>query len=172
MSLILKSDDSKIRIDGLTTPIKLAEYKIIDPFYEKVTSIGNGPSLKWLLEHATEINDPDPDKVFYIDNMAIYFKFFKNKDTVISFLNIKNMECVLKEIDDSIITWLNYETFDNFLKSYGYTNKITNKDIALILITYQFIKKLESKNPEKVIKHFYDKQLIAELTLKGVFDKL
>ena len=172
ISLTLGSDDNRIFIDGLTTPIRLVERKKTGHYYRETTLISNGPSLKWLLKSMTEINNPDPNKLLYMKDMVVRFEPFKEEGTAITFLKIDNIKHILKVIRDAAIEWLGYETFNTLLAPYGYTNEAIDNGIAFTLMVYRCAKQLEFKNPKEVTGHFCDKRLIAELTLKGVFNKL
>ena len=159
-----------IFINGLTNPIKFINTSKIKNSNFTYTILDEGPSVQWLLDNKKNINNPNPDKLIYTDNTVAYFKSFYDKTTIITFLKIKNIKHILKIEKNIIVGWLGYKTFNTFLKSYGYVNKEKNEDLIFILIIYKAAKKLEFKNPEKAIAPFCNKQLIAELKLKGVFE--
>ena len=172
VSLSLGSGDNRIFIDGLTTPIRLIERANAGHFFKETILTGTGPSLKWLLENTTETNNPNPNKLLYTDDMVVRFEPFKDEGTTITFLRVDDAKHILKTVGDSVIEWLSYEAFNTFLASYGYTNEVINNDIAFILMMYKATKELGFKDPKEVISHFCDKRLVAELALKGVFEKL
>lgn len=172
ISLTSKLNDSSILIDDLDTPIKLIEYRNENRFYGKTILTNDGPSLKWLLEHMVEINNPNSNKVFYTNNMAIEFSKAKNsKDVYITILDMKIIENFINKLKKSYEKYQESD-FITLLKNYGYTNAETIKSIFHIITVFQKAKKLGFKNPKKVTKHFCDKKLLADLILKDVFRKL
>ena len=82
------------------------------------------------------------------------------------------MEYFLDLIEDDTIEWLGNTSFNTFLKSYGYIDEAINKDITAILMVYQAARELDFKDPKAIATHFYGKRLIADMTLRGIFEDL
>ena len=163
---------SNVCINGLTDPIELKRTFKVGDYNSEYSIASKGPSVQWISDNRESFNNPNPSKLLYTDNMVAYFEPFDDKSTTIAFLKIDDMEHILRATEGSLIEWLGYKTFDIFLASYGYTDKIRIKDLTLVLMLYKAAKILKFENAEEAITHFCDKQLIAELKLKGVFEGL
>ena len=153
---------------GLTEPIILTASFNTDVYGNKRIITSTGPTVQWFLDSIEVLNTDDPDKVVYVDSMAIQF-ISHQKSTCIAIMNTKDMKIFLQNVENEQIEWLGDKTFDEFLAPYGYTNEVVNKDITIMLMMYQSAKQLEFKDPKEVIAHFCSKELLADLTLKGVF---
>ena len=155
-----------ILIDGLTTPIQFIAP--VDDF----TIEGNGPSLQSLVKCITKIDNFNPSKVFCVEDMIIQFLEQKTSDTIsLSLLDIKTVKTFTEEIAGTYIGYLD-GTFKEFLENYGYTDKKTLEAVPYIFIAYRTAKKLGFTDPKEVINYFGNKRLIADLTLKGVFEAI
>jgi len=73
--------------------------------------------------------------------------------------------------DDTYIQWLG-KTFDEFVATYGYTDKNTVRRVSEAIAIFQAARELDFEDPKAIVAHFYGKQLISDLTLRGVFGDL
>ena len=166
VALTLGVGYDSVGIDGLTTPIQLTEHIDVDDF----AITGNGPSLEWLLEHTKGLSNPNPNKVFYVDNTVMQFSGnVYSGGTSLAVLDIDVIETFVDEVTGMHIERLD-GTFDEFLESYGCTDAGAIKETPYILTAYQAAKDLGFTDPKGIAARFGDKRLIADLTLKGVFE--
>ena len=166
VALTLGVGYDSVGIDGLTTPIQLTEHIDVDDF----AITGNGPSLEWLLEHTKDLSNPNPNKVFYVDNTVMQFSGnVYSGGTGLVILDIAVVKTFVDETAGTYIERLD-GTFDEFLESYGYTDARILKDVPYLLTIYQAAKDLGFNDPKEVVTYFGDRRLIADLTLKGVFE--
>jgi len=166
-------EEYNITLNGITAPIQLTSrlkpyggdnsYEIID----------EGPSLEQLLKYKEELSNPNPSRVFYINDTVIGFSSLPNKMSTIT-VSILNTQYINTYADMSkyyFIEGLNVP-FKVFLKSYGYTDKTIYEDIIRILVTFQAAKKLDFIDAEQIAASFNDERLVVDLMLKGVFEDI
>ena len=162
-----------INIKGLTDPIQLIESFETDDYNANYVMLGEGPSVQWLLDNKKDLNNANTNKTFYIDDMVMYFELFDDGQTImITLLKVEDTDYILEIVEDKVIEWLGYKTFDTFLATYGYIDKHQNKYRTLILTLYKAAIILGFKNPEEAVAYFCDKHMIAGLKLKGVFEAI
>ena len=164
--------ESTVLIQGLVEPIELTSSGEVGNYGNKYVTSDNGPSVQWLLDNREALYNADPSKVMYVEGMAIYAApyYHDNNTLIVTILSTDSRDTFVDMVENEHIEWLNDQTFDIFLESYGYIDEDTNRDIIVILMLYQAAKQLEFKDPIEVVTHFCDRRLIADLKLKGVFE--
>ena len=176
VQIALGSYYSKVFINGLTTPIQLTDTFDVGDELNFYTVTANGPTVQWLLDNNETLStfSHNTSKVLYTNNMAIQFMSYKSDQSPITvvILHTANIEEFLLMAEGSYIKWLGDKTFNTFLEDYGYTDKTVNKNIMAVIMVYQAARELDFKDPKAIATHFYDKRLIADMTLRGIFEDL
>jgi len=72
VKIAIGTEPDSVSVHGLNTPIQLADYTVNNAC-DLYDATSNGPSLRWLLEHSSEINTPNTNKLFYVEGMVIEF---------------------------------------------------------------------------------------------------
>jgi len=163
----------KVFVNKVTTPIQLETHLDISADRNLYTISGEGPTLQWLLEHIEEVNNPDPSKLHYFSDMVVQFlpqEYDKDRVTI-KVLNLEGVRNFAYEIQDTDVSWLP-GSFEEFIREYGYVDISVYKELSYILIVFKAAKSLWFNDPIEVATHFGDKRLVADLTLKGVFEEV
>lgn len=170
---ITVGQEYNILLDGISTPIQLISR--IDRYNSsnRYEVSDEGPSLEWLLSHKEDLDNPNPSRIFYMNDTAIHFSIASTfKPTVtVSMLNTKHIDtyldisgyCHMEKLDKS---------FDEFLKSYGYRDENMYRGIGRVIATFIAAKKLGFIDAEQVAASFNDEHLVVDLKLRGVFENI
>ena len=171
--VVLKNGLHSIGINGLTNPIQLVEDFETTEYGNLYKLSDKGPSVQWLLDNKKRINNPDPNKVLYVDDMAIRIvsAYCHNDNVVVEMVRVKDIEAFINRIGNNYTQWLG-NTFKQFLIGYAYTDTRIHRDLSITLTVFQVSKKLGFKNPEKVAARLVSNRLVADLVLKGVFESM
>ena len=87
VKIAIGDEPYSVSVHGLNTSIQLLEYTV-DSTCNLHEATGNGPSLIWLLGHRSEINTPNTNKLFYVEDMVIEFSAASySEDTIITILD-------------------------------------------------------------------------------------
>jgi len=161
-------------LNSVPAPTQLISRLSVQGYYNSTYEVyGEGPSLEWLLKYEKELSNPNPNKLFYFNDMVVHFSShpYSTHSVTIAILNTKHIDAYVRTLEYEPLEGLN-KPFNEFLESYGYTDESTYENIAKVVLTFQAAKKLGFINAEEVATHFNDKCLVADLKLKGVLEDI
>ena len=165
-------EKDSVILSSITAPIKLISHLNIHGYHNEYRVSDEAPSLEWLLKHKEELTNFN--KVFYVDNMAVYFSLDPNKmfsEIAIAIFNIAHIDTYVTALENYYIEGLD-KPLEDFLESYGYTDVNMYESIAKAILTFQAVKKLGFVNAEEVVAYFNGKRLVADLKLKGLLEDI
>ena len=170
---ITVGQEYNVLLNGISTPIQLISR--IDRYNSpnRYEISDEGPSLEWLLSHEKDLDNPNPNRIYYMNDTAIHFSVASafNPTVTVSMLNTKYIDAYLDISGYCHIEKLD-KPFDEFLKNYGYRDESLYKSIGRIIATFIAAKKLDFIDAEQVAASFNDEHLVVDLKLRGVFEGL
>ena len=170
---VVKNGHHSVGIKDLVSPIQLVEDFEVGEYGNLFRLSNKGPSVQWLLDNKERINNPDPNKVLYVEDMAIRIvsSYCHDGNVFVEMVQVKDIEAFIGRIGNSYIEWLG-GTFEKFLVGYGYTDTRIYRGLSTVLTVFQVSRKLGFKDPERVAARLVSRRLVADLTLKGVFENM
>ena len=170
---VVKNGHHSIGIKDLVSPIQLVEDFEVEKYGSLFKLSDKGPSVQWLLDNKERINNPDPNKVLYVEDMAIrtVSSYYHDGNVFVEMVRVKDIEAFIDRIGSSYIEWLR-GTFEKFLVGYGYTDTRMYRSLSTVLTVFQVSRKLGFKDPKEVAARLVSRRLVADLALKGVFESI